>query len=192
MNGQWRSSHSFIWSCRAAGSGVESSALLKTTLCCCGLQAVTTYWPGLDQAWISSVINGLVSENHLSGTACLVGLDLSLWWPLISTMQDLRSMFTHRGGMCANTAEKWHWMCGSVCAFFFFFFYVYALACIIPAILSFRPILRAGFQTFMMVRISPLLLLMQIAVHHFSHIHSPHKTRDLTVHIYQAHIYNLW
>lgn len=82
--------------------------------------------------------------------------------------------------------------CVGVCVLFFFFlFYVYALACIIPAILSSRPILGAGFQTFMIGHISPLLLLMQIAVHHFSHIHSPRKTRDLTVHIYQAHIYNL-
>lgn len=80
--------------------------------------------------------------------------------------------------------------CVGVCVLFFFF-NVYAVACIIPAILSFRPILGDGFQTFTMVCISHLLLLMQIATHHFSHIHSLHKTRDLTVHIYQAHIYNL-
>lgn len=121
VNGQWRRSHSLYGAAGRRVRGVKGSALL-TTLCCCGLQAVTTYWPALDQAWISSVINGLVSENHLSGTACLVDLDWSPWLPLISTRQDLCSTLTHRGGMCANTAEKWSRMCGSVCAFFFLSF----------------------------------------------------------------------
>lgn len=44
----------------------------------CGLQAKTTYWPGLDQAGIVPPNRCLVGKNCLAKAVCLVGLDSAL------------------------------------------------------------------------------------------------------------------
>lgn len=70
----WGKYCSFVCSCKEGHIGFKVSAILKRTLCSCGLQAKTTYWPCLDRDWIFTSNQCLVCTNHLSATLCLVDL----------------------------------------------------------------------------------------------------------------------
>lgn len=148
--------------------------------CCCGLQAKTTYWPGLDQAWSFISNQCLVSENHLSGTVCLVRSDSALM-----------AIDQHRAGLLQvvkSQKEEHAWiqlrnyifLCVCICCDGVF---AHLWICLYrPAILIFKPIFPIAAHRQQLI---------QIAFYHFRHIHPLHETRDMTEYIFIKLIFTI-